>query len=168
VGRIADLNPPTGDDGELRDDKDTLLAKTCTGFFHRRQPRDVKNDEQFKTDLTKWTDLSALNTSRLRRWNQFTGSQLQRPRWSVVIPLANPVEPRGFFLAGGGYERPPWREVLPIIYDDNYVDVFPHEQRRIVANFQKDALAVSSGLRLEGYNVKEPNSSRWPPRNEDR
>ncbi len=45
-------------------------------------------------------------------------------------------------------------EILPIVYDDNYVTLFPHESRAITAKFQASELeGGTAGLRVAGYNV---------------
>jgi len=45
-------------------------------------------------------------------------------------------------------------EILPIVYDDNYVILFPHESRVITAKFQLTELGGgSAALRIEGYIV---------------
>jgi len=158
VGRIADLNPTYLVRCELRDDKDTLLADNVYwGSSTDDNLGDVKNDEQFKTDLRKWTDLSALNTMPAAEVEISSPEvSFKDQDGSVVITLTNPSSHVAFFLRAEVTKGLHGEEVLPITYDDNYVTVFPHEQRRIVATFKRDALAGEvPGLRLEGYNVKD-------------
>jgi exo-1,4-beta-D-glucosaminidase len=64
-----------------------------------------------------------------------------------------------FFVRAEVTQGADGNEILPITYDDNYITVFPHETRTIVASFddarfQESAPAsLTPALRVEGYNV---------------
>ena len=94
-----------------------------------------KNDEQFKTDLAKWADMSALNTmprSDLDVSAQVSDSNGEK---QVTITLTNPGNRVAFFVRAEVTQGADGNEILPITYDDNYITVFPHETRTIVAKF---------------------------------
>ncbi len=119
----------------------------------------AKNDEQFKTNLSRWADLSALNTmprSDLDVSAQISDANGQK---QVTIILANPANRVAFFVRAEVTRGADGNEILPITYDDNYITVFPHETRTIVARFDGATLAPSAppslapALRIEGYNV---------------
>jgi exo-1,4-beta-D-glucosaminidase len=114
---------------------------------------DAKNDEQFKTNLAKWADMSALNTmprSDLDVSAQVSDSTGQK---QVTITLANPANRVAFFVRAEVTRGADGNEILPITYDDNYVTVFPHETRTIVARFDDATTGPARALRVEGYNV---------------
>jgi exo-1,4-beta-D-glucosaminidase len=120
---------------------------------------DAKNDEQFKTSLSKWADMSALNTmprSELEVSAQLSDSNGEK---QVTITLANPANHVAFFVRAEVTQGIDGNEILPITYDDNYVTVFPHESRTIVARFNSTGRASAApasrtpALRVEGYNV---------------
>ncbi len=95
----------------------------------------AKNDEQFKTDLAKWADMSALNTmprSDLDVSAQVSDSNGEK---QVIITLTNPCNRVAFFVRAEVTQGADGNEILPITYDDNYITVFPHEIRTIVARF---------------------------------
>ena len=77
----------------------------------------------------------------------------------VIITLTNPGNRVAFFVRAEVTQGADGNEILPITYDDNYITVFPHETRTIVARFAlRPALtrawrASSPALRVEGYNV---------------
>jgi exo-1,4-beta-D-glucosaminidase len=51
-------------------------------------------------------------------------------------------------------------EVLPVLYEDNYVTLFPNESRSIQATFKTSNLnGQRPALRWEGYNVSKKVSS---------
>jgi exo-1,4-beta-D-glucosaminidase len=120
---------------------------------------DAKNDEQFKTSLSKWADMSALNSmprSELNVSGQVSDSNGEQ---QAVVTLTNPANHVAFFVRAEITQGPDGNEILPITYDDNYVTIFPHETRTIIAHFSSDsghatgAAGNSPGLRVEGYNV---------------
>ena len=115
---------------------------------------ETKNDEQFKTTLAKWADMSALNTM-LRSDVAVSGDVSGANGESVAkIVLTNRSNRVAFFLRAEVTKGADGEEVLPITYDDNYMTVFPHEVRTIVAKFATSALGSAPGaLRIEGYNT---------------
>jgi exo-1,4-beta-D-glucosaminidase len=118
----------------------------------------AKNDEQFKSDLVKWADISALNTmprSDLDVSAQVSDSMGEK---QVTITLTNPANRVAFFVRAEVTHGADGNEILPITYDDNYITVFPHEIRTIVARFAAVPGGSAPGgpgpaLRVEGYNV---------------
>src|ERR1700730_3923881 len=118
----------------------------------------AKNDEQFKTDLVKWADMSALNTmprSDLDVSAQVSDGNAEK---QVTITLANPANRVAFFVRAEVTQGADGNEILPITYDDNYITIFPHEVRTIMAKFATQLSQSASGglvpaLRVEGYNV---------------
>ncbi len=118
----------------------------------------ARNDQQFKTDLTKWADMSALNTmprSDLDVSAQISDSNGEK---QVTITLTNPGSRVAFFVRAEVTQGADGNEILPITYDDNYITVFPHEIRTIVAKFAAGPGGSAPGglfpaLRVEGYNV---------------
>jgi exo-1,4-beta-D-glucosaminidase len=117
---------------------------------------DAKNDEQFKTSLSRWADMSALNTMPRSDLNVSAQvSELQGEK-QVTITLANPADRVAFFVRVEVTQGTDGNEILPITYDDNYITVFPHEVRTIVARFDDARFSRSTpALRVEGYNVSK-------------
>ena len=165
VPRIPNLDPTYLVRGVLMDsadkDKDKVLAENV--YWESTRDDDLgeaKNDEQFKTTLAKWADLSALNTMPRSDLNVSASSQAGELNGEkqVTITLANPGNHVAFFVraevtqsSGEGLDG---GEILPIIYDDNYVTIFPHETRTIQARLQPPGTGPSSlAVRVEGYNV---------------
>src|SRR4029077_16410334 len=119
----------------------------------------AKNDEQFKTDLVKWADMSALNT--MPRSDLDVSAQVsdRNAEKQVTITLANPANRVAFFVRAEVTQGADGNEILPITYDDNYVTILPHEIRTRVARLVDAGLSgsvpgsLTPALRVEGYNV---------------
>ena len=115
-----------------------------------------RNDEQFKTSLVRWADMSALNTMPRGDLNVSTNVSEAGGQEKIAITLANPSGRLAFFVRAEVTRGADGPEVLPITYSDNYITVFPHEARTIVGTFRSSLLAgQSAGLRVEGYNVEK-------------
>ncbi len=73
---------------------------------------------------------------------------------TVTVRLKNASEHLAFFVCCRLVRTGDGREVLPILWEDNYVSLLPGETRELVAEFG-EALAGEGGLRLEleGWNV---------------
>jgi exo-1,4-beta-D-glucosaminidase len=76
------------------------------------------------------------------------------------ITLTNRSNHVAFFLRAEITKGADGEEVLPITYDDNYITLYPHETRTLVATFAISALeGRPAALRVEGYNVAKKISS---------
>jgi exo-1,4-beta-D-glucosaminidase len=70
------------------------------------------------------------------------------------ITLTNRSNNVAFFLRAEITQGRDGDEVLPITYDDNYITLYPHETRTLLAIFATSALdGRPAALRVEGYNV---------------
>ncbi|MGA9801193.1 MAG: sugar-binding domain-containing protein [Terriglobales bacterium] len=159
VRRVANLSPTHLLRAVLLTASGEVLAENV--YWESNTDDDLgpaKNDEQFKADLTRWADMSALNTmprSDLDVSAQMSESSAER---QVTITLTNPGNRVAFFVRAEVTQGADGNEILPITYNDNYVTIFPHEVRTIVAKF--DAKPGGAGpdgpataLRVQGYNV---------------
>jgi exo-1,4-beta-D-glucosaminidase len=140
---------------ELRDANDTLLADNV--YWQSTNDDDLgdpRNDEQFKTTLVKWADLSAL--SRMpSTLLELKGEISQNNGESTArFTLTNPTAHIAFFLRAEITKGLDGEEILPITYDDNYLTVFPHESLTLTARFRTER-GVSPALRVEGLNVRK-------------
>jgi exo-1,4-beta-D-glucosaminidase len=155
VPRIPNLDPVYLVRAVLMEATDNVLAENV--YWESTTDDDLggaKNDEQFRTGLAKWGDLSALNTMPRSEVEVSTRVSESNGESKVAITLANPTSHVAFFMRGEITQGADGAEILPTMYDDNYVTVFPHETRTIVATFSMSAPASrAAALRVEGYNV---------------
>ena len=136
---------------QLLDEANHLVADNV--YWQSRQDDDLggpKNDEQFKTNLVQWGDMSALNTMPTAELKISGVSQEN----GVAIGLVNKSNRIAFFVRVEVTKGRDGEEILPITYDDNYITVFPHESKNIVAHWNASTAGTEqAALRVEGYNV---------------
>jgi exo-1,4-beta-D-glucosaminidase len=139
----------------LMDAADEVLAENV--YWESSTDDDLggtKNDKQFSTNLATWADMSALNTMPRGDVNVSAEVSESNSATRVAITLANSTNHVAFFLRAEVTHGADGEEILPITYDDNYITVFPHETRTVVATFDSSLLnGQTPGLGVEGYNV---------------
>ena len=155
VGRIAGIPSTYLMRTTLRNADNTVLAENVYwGSTTDDDLGEAKNDEQFKTSLVQWADMSALNDMPRTDVPVSSSFSHRNDEGVVKITLTNSSHHVAFFLRAEVTEGVDGEEVLPITYDDNYISVFPQESRTVTATFRMSELAGSQpALRLEGYNV---------------
>jgi exo-1,4-beta-D-glucosaminidase len=112
------------------------------------------NDDQFTTKLDRWADLSSLDHMspvNLKIGSSLTAGDRER---TATITLTNNSNHIAFFVRVELTRGNEGEEILPIVYDDNYLTLFPHQSRTISVKFQNSQLAgATPAWRVEGYNV---------------
>ena len=155
VPRIPSLSPTyfvrcllTGPDGKL-------LAENI--YWQSHSDDDLgspRNDDQFTTKLTKWSDFTALNQMPPAKLQTSASVTTGASGRAVAITINNNSSHIAFFVRMEVTKGSDGEEVLPITYEDNYITLFPHQSRTIKANFSESELGVAiPALRVEGYNV---------------
>ncbi len=107
-----------------------------------------KNDDSFDLKLDSWADMTALNsmTPVPLEVSAHKGGTDQ-----ITIRLHNSSNHIAFFERATVSATQNGEEILPILYDDNYVTVYPGETIEIHATLLKSAEA--RWIRVEGYNT---------------
>jgi exo-1,4-beta-D-glucosaminidase len=110
-----------------------------------------KNDAYMTMRQDKWADMTALNTMNhvtveIEAQQNKIGTESH-----VTIRLHNPSEHIAFFERATISESRDGNEILPIIYDDNYITVFPGETAEIHGIVWKGV--EPRWVKLEGYNT---------------
>ncbi len=99
----------------------------------------------------KWADMTALNTMPPVAV-EMTATQTKIGKEShVTIRLHNPTEHIAFFERATISAKRDGNEILPILYDDNYLTVFPGDTDEIHGIVQSDT--KPRWVKLEGYNT---------------
>ena len=157
IPRVSNLGPVYFVRCELRDEHNTVLADNV--YWQAATDDDLgdtKNDEQFKTNLARWSNMSALNALPKVQVKVASEFFAQGGQGTARITLSNDSNHVAFFLRTEITRGLDGEEISPITYDDNYVTLFPHEKRVIAVGFKVSALRGQHlALRTAGYNVEK-------------
>ncbi|SPE38876.1 Mannosylglycoprotein endo-beta-mannosidase [Candidatus Sulfopaludibacter sp. SbA6] len=155
IPRVADLSPVFFVRCELRNASGAVLADNV--YWQSATDDDLgdpANDRSFELRQTTWADFSGL--AKLPPADVALSVALRQSGGDVLaaIRLTNRSGRVAFFLRVEVTKGPDGEEILPVIYDDNYVTLFPHESVRIEGRYKAtDAAGHSVYLRLEGRNT---------------
>jgi exo-1,4-beta-D-glucosaminidase len=155
VGRVSGLSPVYFVRCTMTDSSGKVLAENV--YWESQTDDEIgpaSNDSQFATKLQRWGDMSTLNTMPVAKLSVAGTCKEVNDEDQTTIKLANNSNRIAFFVRAEVVKRAGGDEILPIRYDDNYVTVFPHESRTIVASFDTALLSgAQPGVRVDGYNV---------------
>ena len=155
LGRVKDVGTVYFVRCELRDQSGQLLADNT--YWSSNTDDDLgepNNDVVFKTDLTQWADLSALNTMPRAVLKTTVKLGMDNGENTATLTLTNPTNRIAFFVRAEIIAGDKSEEILPITYTDNYLTLMPHESKTIVATYSAPSIPQqATALRIEGYNV---------------
>ena len=114
------------------------------------------NDSAFELKQASWANFTALNTMPKVQL-QINGRLKKSMNGDhVMVAIHNPSRNVAFFERIEITKGDDGDEVLPILYSDNYVTIFPGETARITSTFDRKELgARRPWLKLEGYNTSK-------------
>ena len=140
---------------QLRDAAGKLLADNL--YWQSTTDDDLGdpgNDKAFNLTQKSWADFTALHSlppaDVIMTGQVVTAGE----ETTAAITLRNSSDCVAFFLRAEVTKGNDGEEVLPVLYDDNYVTLFPKESRTLEVRFKTaDLGGQPPALRLEGYNL---------------
>jgi exo-1,4-beta-D-glucosaminidase len=104
----------------------------------------------YVTPLTQYADLTGLQQLPQAQLKAAVAFEVGRAR----VTLENPSQTLAFFVHLAVRKGSGGEEVLPVLWDDNYVTLLPGETREIDARYApKDLGAAKPAVSVEGWNV---------------
>jgi len=128
-------------------------AKTV--YFDDPPPPDTTNSTSIYTPASPYDDLRALN--QLPRVRVYASATLEQtagePR--VHVKISNPSSHLAFQICLGIRQKGQAADILPVIWEDNYIELMPGESRELTARYlTTDALKGSPELVIGGWNIE--------------
>jgi exo-1,4-beta-D-glucosaminidase len=140
---------------QMTDEGGKVLAENV--YWESRTGDDLgpaSNDSQFQVKWAQLADMTALNTMPSAGVTVAGTYEEVNGEIRAHIKISNNSKHVAFFLRTEISVDAGVTEILPIRYDDNYITVFPREDRRIEAVVGTSLLAGHKVVvRLEGYDV---------------
>lgn len=131
---------------------DNVYWQSTTDDALANPPRDVA----FTLNQSSWADFTALNTMPKAELEISGETRRAGDETRASITLKNRSGRVAFFVRAEVCKGRDGEEVLPVMYEDNYVTLFPHEERTLWARFRTSDLGGRKAyLRAEGYNVTQ-------------
>ena len=156
VGELADPSPTYFVDLRLEDASSRTVSRNLYWLSTHPDVLDEAKSTWYVTPVKQYADYTALSELPQERV-MATASFARQGEWeTTTVRLSNPGKSIAFFMRlkltrGVGGE-----EVLPVLWDDNYVTLMPGETREISARvLVKDLRGKRPAVRVEGWNVRE-------------
>ena len=74
----------------------------------------------------------------------------------TTVSVENPSKALAFFVRLKVNKGPKGKEILPVIWQDNYFSLLPGEKREVTATYRADELgAAQSGVEVSGWNLEK-------------
>jgi len=113
-----------------------------------------QKDHPYYTAVTSYEDLSQLNRLRKVRLEATASLHPQPDREDVRVQIKNPSRELAFQVRLAIVDERTGGEILPVLWEDNYVSLLPGESRTIVARHDPPAHARSLRLEIDGWNIE--------------
>ena len=111
-------------------------------------------DHPYYTAVTSYEDLSQLNRLRKVRLDA-TASLLRRGKSDDVrVQIKNPSRDLAFQIRLALVDGKTGDEILPVLWEDNYLSLLPGESRTLVAHYDSPALGRALRLEVKGWNIE--------------
>jgi exo-1,4-beta-D-glucosaminidase len=155
VPRVKDLSPAFFVRCRLTSSDGRLLADNV--YWQSTTDDDLgspESEDGFKLTQRSWADLTALNNMPPADVAMSSSSQ-QAGNWvTVTVTLTNRSHAPAFFMRAEVINGSGGDEILPILWDDNYVTLFAGETKKLQARYEVTNSAASPPfVRLQGHNV---------------
>jgi exo-1,4-beta-D-glucosaminidase len=126
-----------------------------TVYFDNPPPKDLTYSASIYTPASPYDDLTQLN--RLARVRiAATATVVQgEPGPQVHVTLRNPSDHLAFQVRLGIHSKGQEMEILPVLWEDNYIELLPGESREVSAQYlSPGALNGSPELTVSGWNIE--------------
>lgn len=136
--------------------KDTHNKLVSTNFYwlsSRRPELDWSETTYISTPITTYEDFNALASLPPVRLKASATMFGQTTGDTVRVSLVNPSKTLAFQVQLAVDSGSQNMELLPVLWQDNYVSLMPGEERTIEASFPNHHLAADSRLVIAGWNI---------------
>ena len=111
------------------------------------------NQHAYYTAVTQYEDLTALNSLPPVQLEISAAVEDSAQGDLVRVRLHNPSRELAFQISLGVHEGARDDQILPVLWQDNYISLLPNESRVVVGRYAVNQLGSNSELILGGWNV---------------
>jgi exo-1,4-beta-D-glucosaminidase len=108
----------------------------------------------YTTPTASYADFTALSQLPNVKLRVTSHSARKGAETQTDVVIENPSKSLAFFVRLKINKGPHGEEILPVIWDDNYVSLLPGEKREISATYRTSALGTAQpNVEVSGWNV---------------
>jgi exo-1,4-beta-D-glucosaminidase len=139
----------------LEDDTGKLVGSNFYWLSSKPETLDWEKSNWYMTPTASFADYSALSQLPKVKLRVASRSEQKGDQTLTRVTLENPSKSLAFFVRlrvnkGAGGE-----EILPVLWQDNYVSLLPGEKRELTASYRTSALGQAKpALQVSGWNLE--------------
>jgi len=140
---------------KITDDAGKKVADNFYWLSIRKDINDFEKTEWFYTPLAEYADFTDLN--KLPKIKIEVNQNIKNidGAYEVTVKLNNPTDKIAFLIEMDIAGDKTGKSVVPILWDENYISLLPHEAREVKAKFNASALKGEQPVfSYKGWNIK--------------
>jgi len=140
---------------KLRDSSGKLVGSNFYWLSTRPETLDWEKSNWYTTPTTSYADYTAL--SQLPKVKLKVADHTERKEEDAIthVTLENPSKSLAFFVRLKVNRGKNGEEILPVLWQDNYISLLPGEKREVTATYRaKELGAAQPAVEVSGWNVE--------------
>ena len=167
IPEISDLSKTYFVRLTLRDAEGTLKSSNFYWLSTQPDVLDWGKSEWYNTPASAYADFTMLKSLPTVRLQIKRALRVSGQRQEMLVTVKNPSPSLAFFVhlqinKGQGGE-----EILPVLWQDNYFELMPGEERQVYAVYSYPKKAMDTAppsVSVDGWNVEAANDGATPGR----
>jgi exo-1,4-beta-D-glucosaminidase len=152
---IADLSPTYFVSLQISDANGKQLGSNFYWLSTKPETIDWAKSNWYTTPTASYADFTALSQLPKVKLNVTERSEKQGEDEITHVMVENPSKNLAFFVRLKVDKSKGGEEILPVLWEDNYVSLLPGEKREITARYRASELAAAKPyVEVEGWNVE--------------
>ena len=139
----------------VQDSSGKLVGSNFYWLSTTAETLDWANSNWFRTPTATYADYSALQQLPKVKLNVTSASERQGEDELTHVTLQNPTKNLAFFVRLKVDKGKGGEEILPVLWQDNYISLLPGEKREIMARYRASNLGDGKPfVEISGWNVE--------------
>jgi exo-1,4-beta-D-glucosaminidase len=153
--QIADLSPTYFVSLRVSDASGKLLGSNFYWLSTKQETIDWAKSTWYTTPTATYADYTALSQLPKVKLNVTEHSEKQGENEITHVTVENPSKSLAFFVRLKVDKSKGGEEILPVLWEQNYVSLLPGEKRELTATYRANELgAAKPYVEVSGFNVE--------------
>jgi exo-1,4-beta-D-glucosaminidase len=153
--QISELSPTYFLSLRISDANGQLVSSNFYWLSTKQETLDWAHSNWYTTPTLSYADFTALSQLPKVKLNVTEHSERQGENEVTHVTLENPSKNLAFFVRLKVDKGKGGEEILPVLWQDNYVSLLPGEKREITATYRASAMAAAKPtVEVSGFNVE--------------
>jgi exo-1,4-beta-D-glucosaminidase len=139
----------------LQDSSGKVVGSNFYWLSAKPETLDWEKSNWYTTPTSQFADFTALSQLPKVRLQVTSHSEKEGNETITHVTIENPSQNLAFFVRLKVDKGKGGDEILPVIWQDNYISLLPGERREVTATFRTSALGVAKpAVEVSGWNVQ--------------